>query len=207
MSVVLKVEERAIRPRSIRRKLREEGRVPGAVNGNGIENLSISVDAHQLEKDIRQNGLNSVYVLDLNGKKISTLLHTYELDTFTKAWIHVEFLAVDMSQETEVEADLSLVGTPKGVKAGGVLEQNLYSVTVSATPDKLPERVEVDITDLEIGDSLVVSDIPKQADFTIVTDGEEQICSVSEMSAAPIEEETVAEAAEPELVNDKAEEE
>ena len=159
MSVVLKVEERATRPRSIRRKLRAEGRVPGAVNGNGIQNLSISVDARQLEKDIRENGLNAVYVLELDGKKISTLLHTYELDTFTKSWIHVEFLAVDMSQETEVEAELSLVGTPKGVKAGGVLEQNLYSVVVSATPDKLPERVEVNIEALEIGDSLIVSDI------------------------------------------------
>ncbi|MGX6969712.1 50S ribosomal protein L25/general stress protein Ctc [Vagococcus bubulae] len=205
MSVVLKVEERATRPRSIRRKLRAEGRVPGAVNGNGIQNLSISVDARQLEKDIRENGLNAVYVLELDGKKISTLLHTYELDTFTKSWIHVEFLAVDMSQETEVEAELSLVGTPKGVKAGGVLEQNLYSVVVSATPDKLPERVEVNIEALEIGDSLIVSDIPKHDEFTIVTDSEEQICAVTEMSAA-VEEDTDGVAAEPELVNAKSEE-
>ncbi|MGY3703337.1 50S ribosomal protein L25/general stress protein Ctc [Vagococcus martis] len=206
MSVVLKVEERATRPRSIRRKLREEGRVPGAVNGNGIQNLSISVNARQLEKDIRENGMNAVYVLDLDGKKISTLLHTYELDTFTKSWVHVEFLAVDMSQETEVEAELSLVGTPKGVKAGGVLEQNLYTVVVSATPDKLPERVEVDITNLEIGDSLVIADIPKHEEFSIVTDAEEQICSVSEMSAAVEEDAETAEAAEPELVNAKTEE-
>lgn len=206
MSVVLKVEERATRPRSIRKKLREEGRVPAAVNGNGIQNLSISVNARQLEKDIRENGMNAVYVLDLDGKKISTLLHTYELDTFTKSWVHVEFLAVDMSQETEVEAELALVGTPKGVKAGGVLEQNLYTVVVSATPDKLPERVEVDITNLEIGDSLVIADIPKHEEFSIVTDAEEQICSVSEMSAAVEEDVETAEAAEPELVNAKTEE-
>ncbi|MCI0130195.1 MULTISPECIES: 50S ribosomal protein L25/general stress protein Ctc [Enterococcaceae] len=205
MSVVLKVEERATRPRSIRRKLREEGRVPGAVNGNGIQNLSISVDARQLEKDIRENGLNAVYVLELDGKKISTLLHTYELDTFTKSWIHVEFLAVDMSQETEVEAELSLVGTSKGVKSGGILEQNLYSVIVSATPDKLPERVEVNIEDLEIGDSLVVADIPKHDEFTIITDAEEQICAVVEM-AAPVEDEANDIVAEPELVNAKPEE-
>lgn len=205
MSVVLKVEERATRPRSIRRKLREEGRVPGAINGNGIQNLSISVDARQLEKDIRENGLNAVYVLELDGKKISTLLHTYELDTFTKSWIHVEFLAVDMSQETEVEAELSLVGTSKGVKSGGILEQNLYSVIVSATPDKLPERVEVNIEDLEIGDSLVVADIPKHDEFTIITDAEEQICAVVEM-AAPVEDEANDIVAEPELVNAKPEE-
>ncbi|MDT2814157.1 50S ribosomal protein L25/general stress protein Ctc [Vagococcus carniphilus] len=202
MSVVLKVEERAVRPRSIRKKLREEGRVPSAVHGHNVENITFSVDALELEKAIRENGLNAVYTLDLGGKKISTLLQDYQLDTFTKEWIHAEFLAVDMTQETEVEAELTLVGTPKGVKAGGVLEQNLYTVIVSATPDKLPERVEVDIEGLEIGDSLVIGDIPKQTDFVIVTDAEEQVCAVTEM-VAKVEDEETGVAAEPEVINEK----
>ncbi len=203
MSVVLKVEERAVRPRSIRKKLRVEGRVPSAVHGHNVENIPFSVDALELEKAIRENGLNAVYTLDLDGKKISTLLHDYQLDTFTKEWIHAEFLAVDMSQETEVEAELTLVGTPKGVKAGGVLDQNLYSVIVSATPDKLPERVEVNIEGLEIGDSLVVGDIPKHAEFSIVTDAEEQICAVTEMSTK-VEDDEAGVAAEPEVINEKS---
>ncbi|MDT2831651.1 50S ribosomal protein L25/general stress protein Ctc [Vagococcus carniphilus] len=202
MSVVLKVEERAVRPRSIRKRLREEGRVPSAVHGHNVENITFSVDALELEKAIRENGLNAVYTLDLGGKKISTLLQDYQLDTFTKEWIHAEFLAVDMTQETEVEAELTLVGTPKGVKAGGVLEQNLYTVIVSATPDKLPERVEVDIEGLEIGDSLVIGDIPKQTDFVIVTDAEEQVCAVTEM-VAKVEDEETGVAAEPEVINEK----
>lgn len=202
MSVVLKAEERAVRPRSIRKKLREEGKVPSAVHGNKIENIAFSVDAWELEKAIRENGLNAVYTLDINGKKISTLLHDYQLDTFTKEWIHAEFLAVDMSQETEVEAEVTLIGTSKGVKAGGVLEQNLYTVIVSATPDKLPERVEVDVTELEIGDSLVVGDIPKHAEFSIVTDAEEQVCAVTEMNTQA-EEDVPGEASEPEVINEK----
>lgn len=203
MSVVLKVEERATRPRSIRKKLRLAGEVPGAFHGNGIENTPMSVNAWELDKAIRENGVNAVYTLDLDGKKVSTLLHDYQLDTFSKSWVHVEFLVVDMSVETEVEAELVLTGTPKGVKAGGVLEQNLYTVMVSATPDKLPERVEVDITDLEIGDSLVIKDIPTHSDFSIVTEDEEQICAVTEMSTA---EEVLepAEGAEPEVINEKA---
>ncbi|HCM89986.1 MULTISPECIES: 50S ribosomal protein L25/general stress protein Ctc [Vagococcus] len=203
MSVVLKAEERAVRPRSIRRKLREEGRVPSSVHGHNIDNISFSVDALELDKSIREHGLNAVYTLDLNGKKISTLLKDYQLDTFTKAWIHAQFLAVDMTQETEVEAELVLVGTSTGVKSGGALEQNLYTVMVSATPDKLPERVEVDITNLAIGESLVIGDIPKHADFTIVTDAEEQICAVTEVSAQT-EEEISGEASDPEVINDKS---
>ncbi|MEG0284567.1 MAG: 50S ribosomal protein L25/general stress protein Ctc [Vagococcus sp.] len=204
MSVVLKAEKRAVRPRSIRTKLRAEGRVPSAVHGNKKENISFSVDAHELDKAIRENGLNAVYTLDLDGQKISTLLQDYQLDTFSREWIHAQFLAVDMNEEVEVEAELTLVGTPKGVKAGGVLEQNLYAVTVSATPDKLPERVEVDITEMAIGDSLVIGDLPKQDGFTIVTDAEEQICTVVEMAAPSEDDETAATPAEPEVITEKA---
>lgn len=204
MSVVLKAEKRAVRPRSIRTKLRAEGRVPSAVHGNKKENISFSVDAHELDKAIRENGLNAVYTLDLDGQKISTLLQDYQLDTFSREWIHAQFLAVDMNEEVEVEAELTLVGTPKGVKAGGVLEQNLYAVTVSATPDKLPERVEVDITEMAIGDALVIGDLPKQDGFTIVTDAEEQICTVVEMAAPSEDEETAATPAEPEVITEKA---
>jgi len=190
MSVILKVEERAVRPRSIRKKLRKEGRVPGSVYGKTIEDVTISVDAQTLDKTIRQNGLNGVYTLDVNGKKINTLLFDYQLDTFTKDWVHVEFLAVDMNEETEVEAELSVVGTAKGMKEGGILEQSLYSVVVSATPDKLPEQVEVDITDLAIGDALTIADIPEHDDYTIVNDPEEQILVIGAPRAIEEIEET-----------------
>lgn len=203
MSVVLKAEKRAVRPRSIRTKLRAEGRVPSAVHGNKMENISFSVDAHELDKAIRENGLNAVYTLDLDGKKISTLLQDYQLDTFSREWIHAQFLAVDMNEEVEVEAELVLVGTSKGVKAGGVLEQNIYTVMVSATPDKLPERVEVDITEMAIGDSMVIGDLPKQDGFTIVTDAEEQICAVTELVAVE-EDDEAASPAEPEIITEKA---
>ncbi|MFW3587894.1 50S ribosomal protein L25/general stress protein Ctc [Vagococcus fluvialis] len=203
MSVVLKAEKRAVRPRSIRTKLRAEGRVPSAVHGNKMENISFSVDAHELDKAIRENGLNAVYTLDLDGKKISTLLQDYQIDTFSREWIHAQFLAVDMNEEVEVEAELVLVGTSKGVKAGGVLEQNIYTVMVSATPDKLPERVEVDITEMAIGDSMVIGDLPKQDGFTIVTDAEEQICAVTELVAVE-EDDEAASPAEPEVITEKA---
>ncbi|MDR2278257.1 MAG: 50S ribosomal protein L25/general stress protein Ctc [Vagococcus sp.] len=203
MSVVLKAEKRAVRPRSIRTKLRAEGRVPSAVHGNKMENISFSVDAHELDKAIRENGLNAVYTLDLDDKKISTLLQDYQLDTFSREWIHAQFLAVDMNEEVEVEAELVLIGTSKGVKASGVLEQNIYTVMVSATPDKLPERVEVDITEMAIGDSMVIGDLPKQDGFTIVTDAEEQICAVTELVAVE-EDDEAASPAEPEIITEKA---
>ncbi|MBU5358642.1 50S ribosomal protein L25/general stress protein Ctc [Enterococcus gallinarum] len=180
MSVSLEVTKREVRPRSLRNKLRHEGKVPAIVNGYQVDSTPIAVNAAELERLLRENGLNTVITMNLEGKKVNTLIKEFQSDTFTRALTHVEFISVDMNEETEVEAELTLVGDTAGVKAGGVLTQNLYSVVVSATPDKLPERIEVDVTGLEIGDALTVGDLEKNDDYTIVTEAEEQIVAVAE---------------------------
>ncbi len=204
MSVSLEVTKREVRPRSLRNKLRHEGKVPAVVNGYKVESTAIAVNAAELERILRENGLNTVITINLEGKKVNTLIKEYQADTFTRNLTHVEFLSVDMNEETEVEAEVSLTGEAAGVKAGGVLAQNLYAVVVSATPDKLPERVEVDVTALEIGDSLTVADLPKNDDYTIVTDGEEQIVAITEPQEITEDEES-GEAAEPAVIGEEEE--
>ncbi len=204
MSVSLEVTKREVRPRSLRNKLRHEGKVPAVVNGYKVESTAIAVNAAELERILRENGLNTVITINLEGKKVNTLIKEYQADTFTRNLTHVEFLSVDMNEETEVEAEVSLTGEAAGVRAGGVLAQNLYAVVVSATPDKLPERVEVDVTALEIGDSLTVADLPKNDDYTIVTDGEEQIVAITEPQEIT-EDEEAGEAAEPAVIGEEEE--
>ncbi|GMA48351.1 50S ribosomal protein L25/general stress protein Ctc [Tetragenococcus muriaticus] len=203
MAASLEVEKRAVRPRSIRKKLRHEGRVPAIVNGYQIESTPISVDSLELNRVLRENGLNSVITMNIDGKKVNTLVQDYSEDTFTQHIIHVEFLSVNMAVETEVEAEITLVGEASGVKTGGVLTQTLYSATVSATPDKLPENIEVDISNLEIGDSINISDIPVAKDYTIVNEPEEQVASVNapEEETEPEEEEET----EPEVIGESQE--
>ncbi|MTD38312.1 50S ribosomal protein L25/general stress protein Ctc [Erwinia sp. CPCC 100877] len=203
MSVSLEVKERAVRPRSLRNQLRHSGQVPAVVYGYGIESTPISVEEKELTKILRDNGANAVITMNINGKKINTLMSKAQLDTFTNRMKHAEFLSVNMNEATEVEAEIVLVGEAQGVKAGGVLAQNLYSVLVSATPDKLPERVEVDVTDLAIGGAITVADLPKNNDYEIMTDGEEQIAAIVEAQSA--EEESSEEAGEPEVIGEKAE--
>ena len=202
MSVSLEVTKREVRPRSLRNKLRHEGKVPAIVNGYKVESTPIAVNAAELEKILRENGLNTVITISLEGKKVNTLIKEYQSDTFTRNLTHVEFLSVDMNEETEVEAEVTLIGESAGVKAGGVLAQNLYTVVVSATPDKLP--VEIDVTSLEIGDSLTVADLPKNDEYTIVTDPEEQIVAVTEPQEIT-EDEEAGEAAEPAVIGEDEE--
>ncbi|MCF1584924.1 50S ribosomal protein L25/general stress protein Ctc [Tetragenococcus koreensis] len=204
MAVSLEVEKRAVRPRSIRNKLRHEGRVPAVVNGYKIESTTISVDAQELDRVLRENGLNSVITMNIDGKKVNTLVQNYSSDTFTQHIIHVEFLSVNMSEEQEVDAEIVLVGESSGVKSGGVLTQTLYSATVSATPDKLPENIEVDVSALEIGDSINISDIPVSKDYTIVNEAEEQVAAVNEPEIEE-EPEEEAEEAEPEVIGESEE--
>lgn len=204
MSVSLEVTKREVRPRSLRNKLRHEGKVPAIVNGYKVESTPIAVNAAELEKILRENGLNTVITISLEGKKVNTLIKEYQSDTFTRNLTHVEFLSVDMNEETDVEAEVTLIGESAGVKAGGVLAQNLYTVVVSATPDKLPERVEIDVTSLEIGDSLTVADLPKNDEYTIVTDPEEQIVAVTEPQEIT-EDEEAGEAAEPAVIGEDEE--
>lgn len=200
MSVSLEVSKREVRPRSLRNKLRHEGKIPAVVNGYQIESTPISLDNAVMEKVLRQHGLNTVLTMEIDGKKVNTLIHKYTTDTFTSKLTHIEFLSVNMNEVTEVEAEVVLVGEAAGVRAGGVLTQTLYAVTVAATPDKLPENVEVDVTDLEIGQSLSVADIKVVGDYEIVTDAEEQVVTIAE---AQVEEETTTEAAEPEVIGEK----
>ncbi|WP_407856721.1 50S ribosomal protein L25/general stress protein Ctc [Enterococcus sp. 22-H-5-01] len=205
MAVSLKVEERATRPRSLRNKLRHEGKVPAVVNGYKIESTSISIDEREFTRLLRENGANTVFAIEIGGKKVNTLLREAQSDTFTRHLTHVELLSVNLSEETEAETELNLVGEAAGVKAGGVLTQTLYTVTVSATPEKLPEGIDVDISKLEIGDSISIADLPKNSDYSIVTDAEEQIASVQEAQELP-EEDEVAEGAEPEVIGESTEE-
>ncbi|EOS7693641.1 50S ribosomal protein L25/general stress protein Ctc [Enterococcus hirae] len=197
MSVSLEVSKREVRPRSLRNKLRHEGKVPAIVYGYNVESTPIAIDGQIFSKLLRENGANTVITMTIDGKKVNTLVHKVQTNTFTNHFEHVEFLSVNMSEETEVETEIVLVGEAAGVKAGGVLAQNLYTVIVSATPSNLPERIEVDVTNLNLGDAITVADLPENNDYKVVSDGEEQIAAV----ATPTEEaETTDEESEPEVI-------
>lgn len=197
MSVSLEVSKREVRPRSLRNKLRHEGKVPAIVYGYNVESTPIAIDGQIFSKLLRENGANTVITMTIDGKKVNTLVHKVQTNTFINHFEHVEFLSVNMSEETEVETEIVLVGEAAGVKAGGVLAQNLYTVIVSATPSNLPERIEVDVTNLNLGDAITVADLPENNDYKVVSDGEEQIAAV----AAPTEEaETTDEESEPEVI-------
>lgn len=199
MSVQLEVKERAVRPRSLRNQLRLSGQIPAIVYGYQIDSTPISIDEKKFIKVLRANGANTVITLTIGTLKVNTLVHKTQVDTFTNQLKHIEFLAVNMNEVTEVEAEILLVGEAEGVKAGGILAQNLYQVLVSATPNNLPEHIEVDVSSLTIGQSITVGDLPVAKTYTILTEADEQIVSVTAKATAS---EEPQEEIEPEVIGE-----
>lgn len=181
-SVTAKVRE--AHKRSTKTELRKSGYVPAVVYGFKTDSTPIAVDAKQLEKTIRLEGRNAILTLDVEGKNVNAVLKEVQKDPVQGKLIHLDFLAVSMRQELEVEVPVAVVGVSPGVKEGGVLQQPIREIKVSAKPNDLPESVEVDISALAIGDTLTVGEIRDQSKYTILNEDEDVLVTVS----APVSE-------------------
>ncbi|NCJ13816.1 50S ribosomal protein L25/general stress protein Ctc [Staphylococcus pseudintermedius] len=194
------------------RKIREAGKVPAVVYGYGTKNVSVKVDEVEFIKLIREVGRNGVIELGVGSKQIKVMVSDYQYDSLKNQITHIDFLAINMTEERTVEVPVHLIGEAPGAKEGGVVEQPLFNLEITATPDSIPEYIEVDISELNVNDSLSVADVNVSGDFTIENEAEDTIVSVVAPTEEPTEEEIEAmEGAstqeEPEVVGESSEEE
>ena len=197
--------------RSDLKKLRNTGKVPAVVYGYGTKNTSVKVDEVEFIKVIREVGRNGVIDLGVGSKTIKVMVSDYQFDPLKNQITHIDFLAINMTEERTVEVPVHLTGEAVGAKEGGVVEQPLFDLQVTATPENIPEAIEVDISALDINDSYSVADIKVSGDFTIENDPEESVVTVVPPTDEPTEEEVEAmegESAteEPEVVGEDKEE-
>lgn len=178
MSNLLVAKERKVAKQSNLRNLRESGEIPAVVYGNHNGSTAITVNNADFQKTIKEVGRNGIISLDLEGTKHQVMLSDYQKDPLKNFVFHADFLIVDMSAELQAQVRINLVGTSKGVKDGGVLQQSLHEVTVSARPDDIPESIDVDVTELQVGESIYISDIQKNQKVTLENSGEDVIASV-----------------------------
>lgn len=187
MATELKATKRKDFKRSSLTELRHKGSIPAVVYGYKTDNTAIEVDAITFIKTIREVGRNGIISLNVDGSKQNVILNDYQQDHLKDAVTHVDFLAVNMSQEIDADVRIDLSGESAGVKEGGVLQQPLYEVSVSAKPSDIPDSIEVDIAGLQIGDTVTIGDIRDQYNFTINDEDETTIASV----LAPRQEEDI----------------
>ncbi|HIX43463.1 MAG TPA: 50S ribosomal protein L25/general stress protein Ctc [Candidatus Kurthia intestinigallinarum] len=179
MSTSIKAKAREAHKRSVKTELRKTGYVPAIVYGFKTESTPIAVNEKELEKTIRTEGRNAILSLDVDGKKVNAVLKEVQKEPLKGKLIHLDFLAVSMRQELEVEVPVVATGTSVGVKEGGVLQQPNRELKLTVKPSDIPENIEVDITELAIGDTLTVGDIRDKVDFTIVDEDDVVLVTVS----------------------------
>jgi large subunit ribosomal protein L25 len=195
------------------RRMRQAGRVPAVVYGHGVESRAVSVDAHELERLFSRISVeNTLIDLKIDGQRraIRTLVREVQSHPYKPEVLHVDFYQVRMDEEIHLEVPIRLTGTAAGVKEGGVLQHALYDLPVRCLPDAIPEVLEIDVSALDIGESLHVSDLTIPEGVTVEMDPERTICSVVPPTVPALEEEVEeAEEAEEEaeLLGERPEEE
>jgi len=176
MSTVLHAMEREDKRRRTLTKLRQEGNIPAVVYGYKKENMSIYLSEADLMKTIKDVGKNGVFSLDVNGKTENVILTDYQVNPLKNGFVHVDFLAVDMSKEITADVRIALVGDAAGVKDGGVMQQSLFELSVTAKPADLPPSIEIDVAHLQVNETITVGDI--RVPFTVNHAEDEVIASI-----------------------------
>jgi large subunit ribosomal protein L25 len=164
------------------RKMRAAGRVPGVVYGHGEQTRMVSVDAHELDLLFKKvHWENTIIELDIDGErsKVRTLVREVQAHAHRPVIFHVDFQQIHAGERVHVSVPIRLIGTAPGAKAGGILMQTETDLGIRTTPDKIPEYIEVDISALEIGDSVHLHEITLPEGVEAEIDGERTIVSVA----------------------------
>lgn len=203
--------------KSAARTSRREGRVPGILYGHGEESVPLSVDARELQRLVHSVSIENTIVdlaLDKAKAPVKVLIREIQRHPTREQYLHVDFFHIAMDEKLSVEVPIVLIGTPVGVKdKGGIVDHQLRELEVYCLPGEIPEKIEVDVSALDIGDSIHVSELSVPEGIDVETDAERSVVAVLAPAAlvaeeavegAPAPEEEITE---PELIGRKKAEE
>jgi large subunit ribosomal protein L25 len=213
-NVNIVVHKRDVAGTRAAKRLRKEGFIPGVIYGHGKDAVLIAVEPHVLRDALgTEAGTHAVLNVTFEGQKRGhkAIVKEMTLDRVKHSVIHVDLQEIRLDETIETTVSVRFEGESKGVKAGGMLEEAVREVTVKGVVTEIPEHVVMDITELEIGGTLKVSDLRVPEGIEILDDADDVLCSVlAPRKAVEAEEAEEAEeavpAGEPELVGKKEEE-
>jgi len=188
----LVVESRASTGKGAARKLRAAGRIPAVLYGQGKASLPLTIDPRALEKVLRSGGANALLDLTVEGRpelgSPVALVKELQRHPIRGTIVHADLYQVDLTRTVEVEVPVHLVGKAKGLDFGGILEHSLREIALECLPRSIPAAIEVDITNMELGDVIHVRDLVLPAGVSLLTDPDLGVVHV----ALPAAEETPA---------------
>jgi len=187
----------------------DDTKLAAVVYGTAVKSRAVEIDRHEFEQVLLHEGNIGSKLIDLtvdDGKPVPVIVKAMQRHALKGQVLHVDFWAVNMRRPVTTTVPVHFEGEAPGVKTGGVFMHNVQHINVEALPDELPEFVTVDISTLEVGDSVHVRDLVAIKGVTIL-DAEDEIVASVVAPAAEEEEEVVEEAVEPEVIGETPEEE
>jgi large subunit ribosomal protein L25 len=168
--------------KGVNRKLRTAGQIPAVLYGKGLEAVSLQLDNKELVKAMA-HGTNVIVALKISdnggkGQDHLAMITAVQRDVFQKKLFHVDFQKISLDVMVEATVPLHFNGPAIGEKAGGMVEHPRRDLQVRALPMALPEQIEVDITGLDLEQSLHVKDLQVPDGVEVLTDGEELVVIV-----------------------------
>ena len=210
--IVVSAQGRDDRGKNAARRLRRTGMVPAVIYGGKGDNLAIAVDPKSLQRVLRSEaGRNTILKLDIAGQgAANAILKSWQVDPIKETFLHADFFRIAMDVAIRVTVPIHTTGEARGVKVdAGILELVARAIQVECLPGDIPERIDVDVTDLGINESLRVSDLQVPAKVKVLEAPDQvvvHVVSVKEevaptaAAAAPAEAEAAAPGGEPEVI-------
>ncbi|AKL98592.1 50S ribosomal protein L25 [Endomicrobium proavitum] len=203
--VILSVQERHAGSAKELKLARKSGKIPSVFYGKGIKPESLIVDSKEFLAAIEQYGANVVLSLNFSGGKKAAIVKSLQRDILTQAPIHIDFQAISLTDKVDVKVPIHIDGVADGVKNfGGVMEFIVREVEVKALPTNIPQKINVDVSALGIGQGVTIAALPKLDGVEYVQDPSTlivHIVSVAVEEEKPADAAVGAEAAQPEVIS------
>lgn len=155
-------------------RLRAAGKIPAVVYGHGEEPMPVAVDARALRAALStEAGFNALITLEIGERTQLAMAKEVQRHPVRNTVSHVDFLAISRDEVITTDVPINLLGEAIGLlRADGVVDHQLFSLTINAKPGSIPNSIDVDITDLKLGDTIRVDDLALPAGVTTDVDGE-----------------------------------
>ncbi len=208
----LEAEAREETGKNIARKIRREGKIPGVVYGRERSPQPLIVDPLKLKGKLDANAIVDLIIKDGEGEDSTetVMIKDYQKHVIKNELLHVDFHHISMDETITVTIPIETVGKAYGVQEGGVLQQLMREVEIECLPTDIPDKFELDINELDVGDSLQVSDLEIGDEIELVSSLDDVIVTVvtpSEEITEEVEEELLdVEGLEPEVIGEETEE-
>ncbi len=179
--VSLSADVRTGAGKKVAKQLRYRGQLPAVVYGEDAASVACSVDQRALSDLLKAHGRNAIISLSAGDAIQSTIIKDIQYHPVRREILHVDFHRIDLTRKIVVEVSVQAQGIPAGVRNDeGILEQMLHDIEIECLPTDIPDNIVIDVSEMEIGDSVHVADIvPQGDDLSIVTDSDRTVFAVA----------------------------